>query len=108
MIGRVQAAYELVLQFRGRAVETEDEVVAIEDVLIELLADDETLDGHEVGAHARNISLATSEPRATFARIVPFLAKAALIEHTIAAFRSLPGHTYIVVWPVNGGAFTRT
>ena len=42
-------AYELVLQFRGRRVETEDEVVEIEDVLDELLREAETVDDHEVG-----------------------------------------------------------
>ena len=40
--------YELVLQFRGRRVETEDEVGEIEDALFELLEDGERWDGHEV------------------------------------------------------------
>ena len=39
------AAFELVLQFRGPRVETEDEVVEIEDALFELLGDGETLAG---------------------------------------------------------------
>jgi hypothetical protein len=102
------AAYELVLQFRGPAVETEDEVVEIEDVLFELLTGSETIDGHEVGAHARNISLLTADPRATFARMKPFLAQAHLVEHTVAAFRSPPAQAYTVIWPAAGETFSRT
>ena len=101
-------AYELVLQFRGREVETEDEVVEIEDVLFEFLTPEETLDGHEVGAHARNISFTTGDPRQTFARMKPFLSQAALIDHMIAAFRRLPEHAYTVIWPAQAAAFSRT
>jgi len=102
-------AYELVLQFRGRQVETEDELVEIEDVLAELLEHGETLDGHEVGARARNISLVTGDPRATFERIAPFLARASLIADAVAAFRPVEGHAYTVIWPASAqAAFSRT
>ena len=100
--------FELVLQFRGRELETEDEVVELEDVMFELLADGETIDGHEVGAHARNISLLTGHPRDTFARLQPFLARAALIDHMTAAFRRPQEHAYTVIWPAAGAAFSRT
>ncbi len=101
-------AYELVLQFRGRQVETEDEVLEIEDVLVELLEHGEALDGHEVGAHARNISLMTSDPHATFERIAPFLARASLIVEAIAAFRAVESDAYTVIWPASQAAFSRT
>ena len=101
-------AYELVLQFRGRRVETQDEVMEIEDVLVELLGHGEALDGHEVGAHARNISLVTSDPRATFDRIAPFLSRASLIADAVAAFRPLEGRAYTVIWPASHAAFSRT
>jgi hypothetical protein len=100
--------YELVVQFRGREVETEEEIVEIEDVMFELLADGETIDGHEVGAQARNISLMTGRPRDTFARLQPFLAQAALIDHVIAAFRSPNEHAYTVIWPTTVAGFSRT
>jgi len=100
-------SYELVLQFRGRRVETEDEVVAIEDVLVELLGETETLDDHEVSGAARNILVTTTDPRATFARVAPFLAKAALLDHVVAAFRA-PGEAYTVIWPASGKVFSRT
>ena len=100
-------SYELVLQFRGRQVETEDEVVAIEDVLVELLPATDTLDDHEVGTGARNIFVTTSDPQATFTHIAPFLARAALLDHVTAAFRVPTGDAYTVIWPENTAAFAR-
>lgn len=91
--------YELVLQFRGRKVETEDEVVEIEDALFEILEDHERWDGHEVLASARNISVTTRDAQATFARIAPFLASAGLIDHVVAAARPLAGDVFTTLWP---------
>jgi hypothetical protein len=100
--------YELVLQFRGRRVETEDEIVEIEDALLEILEDDELWDGHEVLASARNISVTTRDPKATFARIAPFLASAGLIGHVVAAARPLAGEAFTTLWPHDHGqAFSR-
>ncbi len=91
--------YELVLQFRGRRVETEDEVGEIEDALFELLEDGERWDGHEVLAGARNISVTTRDAHATFARLVPFLSRAELLDHVIAAARPLAGDAFVTLWP---------
>ena len=91
----------LVLQFRGRGVETEDEVREIEDALVELLADGEALDGHEVMAAAHATSAWRPPTRkATFARIAPFLERARLLDQVIAATRrSLADDRYTVLWP---------
>ena len=102
-------AYELVLQFRGPRVETEDEVVEIEDVLHELLGEGEAVDGHEVGAHARNISVTTQDAEATFRRLAPFLEGASLIGSVVAAARRLTDDTYVLVWPKDRTvSFSRT
>ena len=93
------AAYELVLQFRGRRVETEDELIEIEDAMFELLGDGEAWDGHEVGVDARKITIVTNDAQATFDRLAPFLARAALIEHVVAAARPLRGDDYTTIWP---------
>jgi hypothetical protein len=101
-------SFELVLQFRGPRVETEDEVVEIEDALFELLADGESWDGHEVGVHARNILILTPDAPATFERIKPFLVRAGLIGDVAAAARPLAGETYATLWPRGDGrAFSR-
>ncbi len=101
--------FELVLQFRTRRVETEDEVGEIEDALFELLEDGERWDGHEVLAAARNISLTTRDPRATFARLAPFLSQAGLLDHVIAAARPLAEDAFTTLWPRgHGEAFSRS
>jgi hypothetical protein len=101
--------FELVLQFRGSRVETEDEIVEIEDALFELLADGETVEGHEVGPAARNISVVTDDAEATFRRLAPFLARALLIDHVIAAARPVAADRYTLLWPqVRDQVFSRT
>lgn len=92
-------SFELVLQFRGRAVEDADEVMEVEDALFEMLRDGEALEGHEIGAAARNICVVTGDAEATFGRLAPFLARARLIDAVIAAARPLPGERYTVLWP---------
>jgi hypothetical protein len=96
----------LILQFRGRAVETGDELVEIEDALVELLEADEALDGHEVTPSARSISVATADAHAAFARIAPFLARARLLHEVVAAVRE--GDRCTVLWPQGAPAFPRT
>ena len=97
------ASYELVLRFRGRRVETEDELIEIEDALVELLVDGEALEGHEVGMDSRDICLGTDDAGATFARLAPFLARAALIDHVVAAARPLRGEEFTTIWPQDSG-----
>lgn len=89
----------LVLRFHGRAVEDIDEVREVEDALSELLGDGEDVDGHEFAADAREIRIATADARATFAHIAPFLARAGLLDQTVAVVRSPPGERESVVWP---------
>ena len=100
------AAFELVLQFRGPRVETEDEVVEIEDALFELFAEGEAWEGHEIGTAARSIFVATDDAQATFARLSPFLLRAGLMEHVIAAARPTATERYTTLWP-RGHAFSR-
>lgn len=96
----------LILQFRGRGVETEDELVEIEDALVELLAAGEALDGHEVSPGARNISVATADAHGAFTRIAPFLEHARLLDEVIAA--ALADGRYTVLWPRGTREFSRT
>ena len=100
-------SFELVLSFRGRKVETEDEIVEIEDALFELLESGETWDGHDVRATARNVSVLTPDAHATFARIAPFLASAGLIDDVTVAARPLASDTFVTLWPRKGEPFDR-
>lgn len=89
----------LVLRFHGRGVEDIDEVREVEDALSEILAEGEEVDGHAIGADAREIRIATFDAPATFARITPFLSRAGLLGETIAAVRSRSGEQETIVWP---------
>jgi hypothetical protein len=100
-------SYELVLSFRGRKVETEDEIVEIEDALFELLESGEAWDGHEMRAASRNLSVFTPDAQATFARIAPFLSSAGLIDHVTVAARPLASDTFVTLWPRSGEPFDR-
>lgn len=93
------ATFDLVLQFRGRSVEDLDELLEVEDALFEMLAVGEDLDGHEIGADARNIHIATADAEATFRRLQPFLSDARLLDGVIAAARPMESGSYIVLWP---------
>jgi len=101
------AAGELVLQFRGPRVETEDELAEIEDALFELLADGDTWTGHEVTRDVRNIVIDTRNAAATFARLLPFLERAGLVDAMAAGVRPEAATSYIALWPA-GHAFSRT
>jgi hypothetical protein len=92
-------AYELVLSFHGPRVETEDEIVEIEDALVELLEPGETWDGHAMRATTRDVSILTPDARDTFARVKPFLVRAGLIDHVTAAARPLAGERFVTLWP---------
>jgi hypothetical protein len=91
--------YELVLSFRGPRVETEDEVVEIEDALVELLERGEMWDGHAMRAATRDVSIVTPDARVTFARVEPFLVSAGLIDHVTVEARPLAGDRFVTLWP---------
>ena len=90
---------QLVLQFRGTAVEDVDEVTEIEDALFEMLEDGEELDGHDVRAGARNIYILSPSPEATFRRVEPFLARA--LDAVTAAFRPSGAAAFTIHWPAD-------
>ena len=92
---------QLVLQFRGSAVEDVDEVLEIEDALFEMLEDGEELDGHDVRAGARNIYILSPSPEATFRRVEPFLARARLLVAVTAAFRPSGAAAFTILWPAD-------
>jgi len=99
--------YELVLQFRGRKVETEDEVVEIEDALLEILESGESCAGRDVRASVRNIVVETPDAQATFERIAPFLSRAGLIDDVVVGARAFATSTFLTLWPRSGEPFDR-
>ena len=97
----------LSLWFRGRWVEPVAVLVEIVEGLFVLLYRGETFDGHYWRASARNVSVVTPDPDATFARLVPFLSRAGLIDHVTVAARPLASDTFVTLWPRSGESFDR-
>jgi hypothetical protein len=92
-------AFQLVLQFRGTAIEDLDELLEVEDALFEMLGDREELAGHDIGDGVRNILIATDDPDATFRGLMPFLERAHLLADLVAAARAVHEKRYRVLWP---------
>lgn len=92
-------AGELVLEFRGRRVETEDEVGEIEDALVEILPDDDALLTHEIGSDARRIVIATRDATATLRHLLAFLERAELVAGLSAHARVAGDDAGVSLWP---------
>ncbi len=101
-------AWQLILQFRDRAIEDVDEVAQFEDALHEMLEGAEALDGHAIGPAARNVFVVTEDPAVTFARLLPFLARARLDAGMSAAFRREGEDALTPLWPPGRDAFSLT
>jgi hypothetical protein len=91
--------FQLVLQFRGAAIEDLDEMIEVEDALLTMLEGREELAGHAIGSSTRNIFIATDDPDATFRRLTPFLSRAHLLVPLVAAARPLNEERYCILWP---------
>jgi hypothetical protein len=66
-------------------IEDFDDLVALEDLLIEELADGGEVDGHDVGSDEVNLFIHTDSPRETFNALQPILKSRTLLHHTRAA-----------------------
>jgi hypothetical protein len=93
--------YQLVLQFRDRSLDDLDAIVALEDSLIEQLAADAEVDGHDIGSGETNIFIFTSDPSGTFSAIQPVLDHAGLLHEATVAYRPVDGNAYTIVWPAH-------
>ena len=94
-------AGELVLQFRGRQVETEDEIAEIEAALFELLPDGDTVEGHEISPQARNILIDTRDAASALARVLPFLEQAGLAGALRVGARASDSELHVSLWPAD-------
>ena len=92
-------SYQLVIQFRGDAMEDYDAMIALEDELIFELGDSADVDGHDVGSGEVNIFIITSDPAATFRQVRPVLERRQSLQAATAAFRPVAGESYTVIWP---------
>ena len=92
--------YQLVLQLSGSSLADYDEMVAFEDELIGALGKSAKVDGHDCGSGEMNIFIHTDEPKRTFERIRPLVAKREMLRNLVAAYREFSAEEYVVLWPV--------
>jgi hypothetical protein len=91
--------YQLTIQFRGDSLADYYALVALEDQMIELLGDSADVDGHDAGSGETNIFILTSDPAATFRRLIPLLERTRHLQSVTAAYRDIKGQRYTVIWP---------
>ena len=98
--------YQLVLQFQGDSLADYNQMVSLEDALIEVLDDTADVDGHDVGSGETNIFIFTADPTATFERARPVLESRQRLGALTAAYRSVEGEHFTVIWPESRKAAT--
>jgi hypothetical protein len=94
------AMFQLVFQFDCESLEAFDAVVQIEEQLILLLGESAEVDGHDVGTKEANVFIHTVEPMEAFKKCHTFLrSKSPRVANYRAAYRSLAGSAYTVLYP---------
>jgi hypothetical protein len=91
--------YQLVLQFRGDALDDFDAMVALETALVAELGNTAEVDGHDMGSGEINIFILTSNPVSAFEKSRVVLSQLNLLAAVTAAYRLVSGEVYTVVWP---------
>jgi hypothetical protein len=79
--------YQLILQWPASSIQDYDAMIAVEDVLIDVLPEGSEVDGHDAGAGEVNIFIHTNAPAQVFDALKPVLADADLLVTARAAFR---------------------
>jgi hypothetical protein len=92
---------QLVLQFRGDALEDFEQVIALETELCAQLGDSIVIDRHEMSSDESNIFIWTNDPVGAFVQISDVLERQQLLDAVVAAYRPDDGKVYTVIWPSN-------
>ena len=91
--------YQLVLQFAADSLEDYDRLVALEDRLIEELAEAATVDGHDFGLGKFNIFILADDPAPVFDRAHGIIVEQGVPNVLQSAYREINGEDYIILWP---------
>jgi hypothetical protein len=91
--------YQLVLQFPVANIADFDQFVAFEDSLIKYLPASNKVDGHDCGTDEFNIFILTDEPDQTLNAADKIRLSSSTVQRPIAAYRSVRGEDYVVLWP---------
>ena len=74
-------------------------MIALEDDLIAELQGLAKVDGHDMGSGQANIFILTSDPRGILERAKPVLKRRKCLEIMAAAYRTVGGENYTMIWP---------
>jgi hypothetical protein len=100
--------YQLVLQWPVSSLDSYDSLVEIEEILIEELASDAEVDGHDIGANEMNIFILTDDPKRSFVESKRIIDKTNATSEVRAAYREVTGDRYTILWPPHLNEFTVT
>jgi hypothetical protein len=91
--------YQLVLQFRGAALEKLHELGDYEGMLKKTLDVSEMFDGLDQGAHGANLFFYTDSPEETLEQVRPLLGQNEALPGFVAAYRTVAGDCFRILWP---------
>src|SRR2546426_7636573 len=92
--------YQLVLQWPSILPKNNlDQLIETEDLLIESLTEQNTVDGHEIGSGEMNIFILTDDPQSSFQEIKAVLETGQMWSSLRAGYREIQGDEYTVLWP---------
>jgi hypothetical protein len=92
--------YQLVLQWPSTVPKNDfDQLIEIEDVLIERLTEQNTVDGHDIGSGEMNVFILTDDPQSSFVEITALLEPHKMWSSMRAAYREIQDDQYTVLWP---------
>jgi len=96
--------YQLVLQFRGEALEKFRGVGDFEAPLQKEPDLWKMFDGIDHGGHGANLFFYTARPAETLERIRPVLGLEKMVPGFVAAYRMVAQETFRILWPVDSQA----
>jgi hypothetical protein len=97
--------YQLVVQFSDSLL-SYDSLIVMEDKLIETLANNADIDGHDLGAGEINIFILTNTPEETFSTVINVIEKKISKEQYRVAYREIETDDYTILWPSTLAKFT--
>jgi hypothetical protein len=98
--------FQIVLQWPAHSLDDDEEMVAVEDLLIAKLTKRSQVDGHDFGSGETNIFVHTEDPRRTFEEIQAILSGHKLWPDAVIAYRQMDGTEYSVLWPQGSTPFS--
>jgi len=96
---------ELVLRFAVSDTLDYDAVIEIENLLVERLAKEAQINGHDVGQGFMNVFIRTEDAHTTFATVRDLLSGHLAVHECSAGYREAASADYVSLWPAGSSEF---